>query len=158
MAQILNKQTDSRLNIISPATVLLCVGMRVRASASARLSVMPFPLSHRGRFYHSLIRFPALSLRPLDCIDHRWRACTRRKRLVYSSASYRYVNGESRSRRDHTCIRGPRVHFRTRLRLFETNPSSLSPSPPGFAKQFVTIESWRTFASAFSIFQRRREH
>lgn len=114
-------------------------GMRVRGSASARLPMVPFPLSYIvGRLCHSPIRFPALSPRPLDCIDHRWRGCTRRKRLVYSCASYRYVNGESRSRCDHTCIRGPRVHFRTRLRLFETTLPPLS----GFAKQFVAIESW----------------
>lgn len=78
-----------------------------------------------------------LSLHPLDCIDHRWRGCTRRKRLVYSSVSYRYVNGESRSRWDHTCIRGPRVHFPHAV----TNVWNY-PFPFEFAKQFVGIESW----------------
>jgi len=60
MAQISNKQTDSRLNIIPPASVLLCTGTRVRASASARLPVqVPFPLSYSRfcRFCHSPIRF-----------------------------------------------------------------------------------------------------
>lgn len=97
MARISSKQADSRLNIIPPATMLLCV----RASASVHSFARWCLFRSRtvgAEFCHSPIRFPALSLRPLDCIDHRWRGCTRRKRLVYSSASYRYVNGESRSR------------------------------------------------------------
>lgn len=48
---------------------------------------------------HSPIRYPAPSLRPLDCIDHRWRGCsvhhvengwfTRAHRIVTSMASSR---------------------------------------------------------------------
>ena len=92
----------------------------------------------------------SLSLHPLDCIDHRWEG-VRRKRLVYSSISYRYVNGESRSRWDHTCICGPRVHFPHAV----TNVRCLKLSLP-FGIHETVCGHWEL--KRFALFQRRREH
>lgn len=57
---------------------------------------------------------------PLDCIDHRWRGCTRRKRLV--TRARRIVTSMASSHIGITHIHGSHVIFpQTRLRLFGTN-------------------------------------
>lgn len=132
-----------RLNIIPPTIKLLYAPIcAIRASASACLPVVPFPLLYsRDRFRPNLPLLP-----PPPSPRRLYRSSMERlhtsKTAGYSSASYRYVNVESRSRWDRTCISTHfRVHFCMRLRLFETNfPSFLNSRnsllPPSWSVDF----------------------
>lgn len=122
MARILNEQTDSRLNIISPPTVLSCVGMRVRASTSVRLPVVPFPLSAQPRPILATAPF-ATPLPPSDpsivsIIDGEGAVCITSKTagLLERIVSLRQWRVHVHVEITPASAR-PRVHFRTRLRL-----------------------------------------
>lgn len=98
MARIPRKQTDSRPNIVSSRTFGGGGGGGgVRAEAHPRLFRSHTPLSL------SLLRPPR------DCIDHRWRGCTRRKRparpAVTSAARVTFALGS------HLHPGGPRRVF-----------------------------------------------
>lgn len=117
---------------------------------ASRLSMVPFPLSRtylypERRPIPPLPPPPAASVPrpPLDCIDHRWRGCTRRKRLV--TRARRIVTSMASSHIGITHIHGSHVIFpQTRLRLFGTNSPPPSSASCGFAKQFATeLESAR---------------
>jgi len=137
MAQISNKQTDSRLNIIPPAIVLLCVGMRIDASAPAR-SPVPFPLSSRP-----ILPQP----HPLAC------SLPLSPRLYRSSMERVHTSKTAGLLERIVSLRQWRVTFTLRSHL---HPRSSRAFPHAvttvqnysssvletFAKQFVAIESW----------------
>lgn len=153
MVQILNKQTDSRLNIIPPAIVLLCIGTRVRASASARLPVQVafsalvqskpiLPQPHPLRLFSpSILSIVSIIDGEGAHVENGW--FTRAYRIVTSMASHVLVEITPASA-VLACI------FRTRLRMFETTPSLLN------SRNSLLASRVGAFASALS--QRRREH